>query len=66
MTKIKPLMVVGAGRSGTTFLRNTIVQHNKVVSFRYEMNAMWKYCNEMIEHDCLTPERHSNKNKKIY
>lgn len=66
MTKIKPLIVVGAGRSGTTFLRNTIVQHNKVVSFRYEMNAMWKYCNEMIEHDCLTPEQHSNKKIKKF
>ena len=65
MTKIKPLIVVGAGRSGTT-LRNTIVQHNKVVSFRYEMNAMWKYCNEMIEHDCFTPEQHSNKKIKKF
>ncbi|MBD63298.1 MAG: hypothetical protein CMD68_04370 [Gammaproteobacteria bacterium] len=54
----RPLIVVGAGRSGTTLIREALMQHKDVVSFEFEMNALWKYGNEHIDHDMLNVEQH--------
>jgi hypothetical protein len=54
----RPLIVVGAGRSGTTLIRDTLMQHKDVASFEFEMNALWKYGNEHIDHDMLNVKRH--------
>tara|TARA_B100001057_G_C22871269_1_gene958989 strand:+ start:6561 stop:7436 length:876 start_codon:yes stop_codon:yes gene_type:complete len=54
----RPLIVVGAGRSGTTLIRDALMQHKDVASFEFEMNALWKYGNEHIDHDMLCVNRH--------
>jgi hypothetical protein len=54
----RPLIVVGAGRSGTTLIRDALMQHKDVASFEFEMNALWKYGNEHIDHDMLSVKRH--------
>lgn len=54
----RPLIVVGAGRSGTTLIREALIQHKDVASFEFEMNALWKYGNEHIDHDMLNGKQH--------
>lgn len=54
----RPLIVVGAGRSGTTLIREALTQHKDVASFEFEMNALWKYRNEHIDHDMLSINSH--------
>ena len=54
----RPLIVVGAGRSGTTMIREALMQHKDVASFEFEMNALWKYGNENIDHDMLNVKEH--------
>lgn len=54
----KPLIVVGAGRSGTTLIREALMQHKDVASFEFEMTALWKYGNEKIDHDMLDVDQH--------
>ena len=49
----RPLIVIGAGRSGTTMIRHALMQHSEVASFEFEMNALWKYGNEHVDHDML-------------
>jgi hypothetical protein len=49
----RPLIVIGAGRSGTTMVRHALMQHREVASFEFEMNPLWKYGNEHINHDML-------------
>lgn len=56
-----PLIVVGAGRSGTTLIRETLMQHKDVSSFEFEMNALWKYGNEGVSHDMLSVNEHYSK-----
>ncbi len=55
-----PIIVVGAGRSGTTMVRETLMQHRDVAGFEYEMNYLWRYGNSALGHDLLTPEDHLN------
>jgi hypothetical protein len=54
----RPLIVIGAGRSGTTMIRHALIQHKDVTSFEFEMNALWKYKNENINHDMLIVSDH--------
>jgi len=54
----RPIIVVGAGRSGTTMIRETLVQHSEVAGFEYEMNHLWRFGNESLSHDLLCPEEH--------
>lgn len=62
----RPLIVVGAGRSGTTLIREALTQHKDVASFEFEMNALWKYGNEKIDHDMLNVKRHYSKAVAAY
>lgn len=57
----RPLIVVGAGRSGTTLIREALSQHKDVASFEFEMNALWKYGNEHVDHDMLNVKQHYSK-----
>ena len=56
----KPLIVIGAGRSGTTMIRETLVQHKDIAGFQYEMNYLWRFGNDGLSHDALNPEIHLN------
>jgi len=50
----QPLLIIGAARSGTKILRNTIGDHPKINSIPYDINFVWKYGNEKIVHDELS------------
>lgn len=47
------VILAGAGRSGTTILKDVLSKHKDVDSFEFEMNALWKMGNEKITHDRL-------------
>lgn len=54
----RPIIVIGAGRSGTTVIRRALMQHKDVIGFEFEMNALWKYGNEHVNHDMLNINEH--------
>ncbi|ODS23377.1 hypothetical protein AB835_09150 [Candidatus Endobugula sertula] len=54
----RPLIVVGAGRSGTTMIREALTQHKDIGGFHYEMNYLWRYGNTSLKHDLLQPDLH--------
>lgn len=53
-----PIIVVGAGRSGTTMIRDALSKHPAVTAIPYEINYLWRYGNAELPHDCLVPEEH--------
>lgn len=50
----KPIFIVGAPRSGTTFLANALSKHSKV-AYAVEPSAVWRFGNEKRS-DLLRPE----------
>lgn len=53
----KPIIVIGAARSGTKMLRAAIAAHPDVQAIPYDINYVWKYGNYDLEHDELGAER---------
>lgn len=51
----RPVIILGAARSGTKMLRNAIASHPKLVSVPHDINFVWKFGNYAIPHDELTP-----------
>ena len=52
----KPIVVVGAGRSGTTMIRDAFSTHPDLCTLDYEMNYLWRYGNANHKDDVLTPD----------
>jgi hypothetical protein len=52
------IVVVGAGRSGTTMLREVLGEHPMVASCDFELNYLWRYGHATLTHDFLTPDEH--------
>jgi hypothetical protein len=52
------IIVVGAGRSGTTMLREVLGQHPDVACCEFELNYLWRHGHATLAHDCLTPAEH--------
>jgi len=48
-----PIIIIGAGRSGTKFLRDLISQGNNCEKIPYDIGYIWKYGNESIKCDEL-------------
>lgn len=61
-----PIVVVGAGRSGTTMIRRALGMHPEVVSAPFELNYLWRYGNRGLPHDFLVPEEHLSPRIKEY
>ena len=53
-----PIFVIGAGRSGTTMIRDALSSHPDVAAFEFEMNYLWRHGNENLRHDLLVPSEH--------
>jgi hypothetical protein len=49
----QPLILIGAARSGTKLLRDTIACHPHVDKVPYDINYVWRFGNEGIPHDEL-------------
>jgi hypothetical protein len=56
MDVFRPVIVLGAARSGTKMLRDAIAAHQAMVAIPYDINFVWKYSNYSIKHDSLTPD----------
>lgn len=52
----QPLILIGAGRSGTKLLRDLIAEHPCIDRVPYDVNYIWRLGNEDIPHDELKPE----------
>ena len=52
------IIVVGAGRSGTTMLREVLGQAPAVASCDFELNYLWRSGHATLAHDFLSPGEH--------
>lgn len=48
-----PIILLGAARSGTKYLRSIIASSSAAVASPYDLNYLWRYGNENYPHDCL-------------
>ncbi|MEZ8086778.1 sulfotransferase [Vibrio sp. 1S139] len=60
-----PIILIGAGRSGTKFLRSILSASDNVSSIPYDVGYVWRYGNESYHSDELKPE-HLNDNIRSY
>lgn len=51
-----PVIVIGAARSGTKLIRDTIASHPDVSKIPYDINYIWRYGNEKLPHDEILPK----------
>jgi hypothetical protein len=51
----RPVIILGAARSGTKLLRSVIASHPGMVAIPHDINFIWKYGNYRVRHDELTP-----------
>lgn len=52
-----PVIVIGAARSGTKFLRGLIAAHPEVCAVPYDIGFVWRYGNERLPDDVVLPEQ---------
>ncbi len=56
-----PIFLIGAARSGTKFARSILNASNCATAIEYDVNYIWRYGNENIEHDELDPSSVTSK-----
>ncbi|MCW8933012.1 MAG: sulfotransferase [Gammaproteobacteria bacterium] len=54
--KLVPIFLIGAGRSGTKFLRSLLEASHDVVAIPYDIGYVWRYGNESFSHDEFTAD----------
>ncbi len=59
-----PIIILGAARSGTKFLRSLIALHPEVIAVPYDVNFIWKYGNYRVGHDELRPHDLSERTRR--
>ena len=52
----KPIVILGAARSGTKFLRDTLNASRRVAATPYDLNYVWRTGNESYPTDALPPD----------
>ncbi len=57
----QPVFLLGAGRSGTKFVRSLLSASKDVNSIPFDVGYVWRYGNESVPHDELTPDMASDK-----
>lgn len=53
---IRPIVLIGAARSGTKFLRSLLAAGAETVAVPYDINYVWRYGNERHPDDALGSE----------
>jgi len=53
-THLKPIFLLGAGRSGTKFLRDVLGTSSNIAVIPYDVGYVWRYGNENVSHDEFT------------
>lgn len=53
----RPVVLIGAGRSGTKFLRDTLASSEACSVIPFDVNYVWRYGNEHFPHDAIPAER---------
>ncbi len=69
-TSNSPIILVGAARSGTKFARSVLAASSQVAAIPYDVNYIWRYGNEWLEHDELdaatvTPKMRAHIRKQL-
>ncbi|GJL65248.1 MAG: sulfotransferase [Nitrospirales bacterium] len=54
--RYRPVIILGAARSGTKIFRDVIATHPSLVAIPHDVNFVWKYGNYHMSHDQLTPD----------
>jgi hypothetical protein len=63
MTEPSPIILIGAARSGTKFLRDVLASGTGTAAVPYDVNYVWRYGAEETEDDVLDPETLTDKQK---
>jgi len=61
MTSSAPIIIIGAARSGTKFLRDLLALADNLKAVPYDVNYIWRYGNADCPHDQLDPEKLTEK-----
>ncbi len=61
-----PIILIGAGRSGTTMLKDALGSHADVHATEFELNPLWRVGNARVPHDMLTPGEHACPMRSAY
>lgn len=56
MTAAQLVFLIGAARSGTKFLRDTLAASEAIAAVPYDINYVWRHGNERLDHDALPVE----------
>ena len=51
----RPVIIIGAARSGTKILRDVLAEASGVGCVPYDIGFVWRYGNERVPHDVLDP-----------
>ncbi|MCP5396155.1 MAG: sulfotransferase [Sphingomonadaceae bacterium] len=65
MTEPSPIILIGAARSGTKFLRDILASGDGTAAVPYDVNYIWRYGAERAVDDVLAPSTLTNKRKKF-
>ncbi len=63
-SEIQPVIIIGAARSGTKFIRSVISASKQVNAVDYDISYIWRTGNEQIDHDELMPADASEKSRR--
>lgn len=53
---MKPVLLIGAGRSGTKLLRDLLAESPEITRVPYDVSYVWRHKNEGCPHDEIKPE----------
>ena len=61
---VQPIILIGAARSGTRLVRDTIAQYPDISRVPYDINFIWRLGNEKLPHDELSPDSLDKKTRE--
>jgi hypothetical protein len=65
MLEPSPIILIGAARSGTKFLRDVLAAGAGTAAVPYDVNYVWRYGSDLARDDALDPSNLTNKRKRF-